>query len=606
MRCRFEGSEDIAGPQKDIMDDVEDEERGSSPVRLRRLVGLARPHWVALSVATAALFVGSGVALLYPQAARILVDDVLASSGGQWDLQTVGVLLIGLFAVQAIFVGLRHYLFTVVGERIVADLRTRLYRSVIAQEVGFFDAENTGNITSRLTSDTQTLQNTVTANLSMALRYGVQTIGGIVAMFATSLKLGAVMLVTVPPVVVAAVYYGRKLRDLSSDFQDALAKSTSSAEETIAGIRTVRGFGRESYETDRYDEEIEKTFSVAKRRALLGGIFTAGVTFLGYLTIALILLYGGYLVAQELLSPGQLTAFILYTLMVAFSLAALSGLWTDFMKATGAARRVFELVDRVPKLGVADDPVRREVEGVVEFDGVDFTYPTRPDAPALRDVSFEINRGERLALVGPSGSGKSTVANLVLRLYDPDQGTVRVDGTDLREWDPETLRQYTGVVSQDPVLFSGTVRENVRYGDLEASDPEIVEALEAANAWGFVSEFPEGLDSVVGERGVRLSGGQKQRVAIARALLKDPNLLILDEATSSLDVQSEALVQEALDRLMADRTTLIIAHRLSTVSDADRIVVLDRGQIVEKGDHAELVAEGGLYRDLIETQRLSA
>lgn len=584
----------------------EEAEEGERRISLWRLVGLARPHWVSLAVATAALFVGSGVALLYPQAGRILVDDVLAAESGDWNLRAIAVALVALFAVQALFVGLRHYLFTVVGERIVADLRTRLYRSVIAQEVGFFDAQDTGNITSRLTSDTQTLQNTVTSNLSMALRYGVQTVGGVAAMFATSLKLGAVMLVTVPPVVLAAVYYGRKLRDLSSDFQDALADSTSAAEETIAGIRTVRGFGREPHEADRYEAEIERTYDVAKRRAWLGGIFTAGVTFLGYFTIALILLYGGYLVAQELLSPGELTAFILYTLMVAFSLAALSGLWTDFMKATGAARRVFELIDRVPRLDVADDPVRRRVEGRVEFEGVDFTYPTRPDAPALRDISFEMERGERLALVGPSGSGKSTVANLVLRLYDPDDGVVRIDGTDLRDWDPETLRQYTGVVSQDPVLFSGTVRENVRYGDLDAGDDRIVDALEAANAWGFVSEFPEGLDTVVGERGVRLSGGQKQRVAIARALLKDPNLLILDEATSSLDVQSEALVQEALDRLMADRSTLIIAHRLSTVSDADRIVVLDRGEIVEVGDHGELVAEGGLYRDLIETQRLSA
>ena len=585
-------------------DEVRDDDRQT--VRLRRLLGLALPHWKALTLATIALFVGSGATLLYPQAARILVDDVMAGTGGEWDLRTVAVVLVVLFGLQALFVGLRHYLFTVVGERIVADLRTALYRSVVAQEIGFFDAQNTGDITSRLTSDTQTIQSTVTSNVSMALRYGVQVLGGVGAMFWTSPRLAAVMILTVPPVVVATVYYGRKLRERSSDFQDALADSTSLAEESLAGIRTVRGFGREDFEAERYDGAIEKAFSIAKWRAKLGGIFTGGVTFLGHATIGAILVYGGYLVAGEALTPGSLTAFVLYTLMVAFALAALSGLWTDFMKATGAARRVFELIDRTPDIEVSGNPVRRPVEGDVTFDSVAFAYPTRPDEPALRSVDLELEPGESLALVGPSGAGKSTVANLMLRFYDPDEGRVTLDGVDLREWNPETLRAHTGVVAQDPVLFSGSIRTNVAYGNLEADDAAIVDALRAANAWEFVSNFEDGLETVVGERGVRLSGGQKQRVAIARALLRDPTLLILDEATSSLDVKSEALVQEALERLMADRTTLIIAHRLSTVSDADRIAVLDRGRILETGTHEDLVEHGGLYRELIETQRRSA
>jgi ATP-binding cassette subfamily B protein len=588
----------------DSDDALPDDERSRS-VSLRRVVGLAIPHWRKLAVATVALFVGSGVVLLYPQAARLLIDDVLADTS-DWNMTTIGVGLGFLFILQAFFVGLRHYLFTVVGERIVADLRSRVYRSVIGQEIGFFDAEKTGDITSRLTSDTQTLQNTVTSNVSMALRYGVQAFGGIAAMVFTSYRLAAVMLLTVPPVVIAAVYYGRKLRSLSSDFQDTLADSTSLAEEALAGIRTVRGFGRENHEIARYDEAIEESFRLANLRAKLGGIFSGGVTFLGYFTIGLILLYGGYLVTNDALTPGELTAFILYTLMVAFALAALSGLWTDFMKATGAARRVFELIDRLPKLEVPDDPVHERLEGHVKFDAVDFRYPTRPDRLALEDVTFSVEPGEKLALVGPSGAGKSTIANLLLRFYDPDAGTVLIDGSDLRNWEPEHLRAHTGVVSQEPVLFSGTVRENVLYGDLDASDERVVDALKAANAWEFVSEFEEGLETIVGERGVRLSGGQKQRVAIARALLKDPTFLILDEATSSLDVKSEALVQEALERLMRDRTTLIIAHRLSTVSNADRIVVLDRGRVVETGSHGELLDRGGLYYELIETQRLSA
>lgn len=574
-------------------------------VSLRRLLGLAKPHWVTLSFATVALFVGSAVGLLYPQAARVLIDGALVDTGG-WSLTTIGLGLTVLFVVQAAAVGLRYFLFTMVGERIVADLRADLYEGVIAQEIGFFDAEKTGDITSRLTSDTQTLQNTVTTNVSMGLRYGVQALGGIVAMFLTSVKLGAVMLVTVPPVVVAASYYGRRLRKLSSRFQDALADSTSLAEEALAGIRTVRGFGREAHEVERYDEAIETSFDIARHRARLGGLFTGGVTFLGYFTLALILVYGGYLVSNGGLSAGELTAFVLYTLMVAFAVGALSGLWTDFMKATGAARRVFQLLDRRPALEVADEPVRRAMRGHVAFDHVSFAYPTRPETPALQEVSFEVEPGEKLALVGPSGAGKSTVANLLLRFYDPEAGAVRVDGVDLRDWDPDELRRHTGVVAQDPVLFSGSVRENVLYGDLQADDERVIEALRAANAWEFVSEMERTFDTVVGERGVRLSGGQKQRVAIARALLKDPTLLLLDEATSSLDVKSEALVQEALERLMESRTTLIIAHRLSTIRNADRIVVLDRGRIVEVGAHEELLDRGGLYHELIETQRLSA
>jgi ATP-binding cassette subfamily B protein len=575
------------------------------PIDVRRVLALALPHWKPLLVATLALFVGSGVGLLYPQAARVTIDDIVGESAS-YDLQTVGLVVLALFMLQAIFVGVRAYLFTVVGERIVTDLRKQLYAAVMAQEIGFFDANKTGELTSRLTSDAQVLQNTVTANVSMALRYGTQAIGGIIVLFFTSVKLAAVMIVAVPSVVAIAFYYGKKVRRLSKQVQDKLAESTAIAEESIAGVRTVRSFAAEFAERARYDAQVEESFEASKTRARVAAFFSGGVTFLGYATIAVILWIGGALVMEGEMTAGELTAFILYTLMVAFALGALGSLWSDFMKATGSAERVFFLTDRIPNIHVEHDPLDHPLVGRVRFENVSFAYPTRPEVDAMRDVTFDIGRGEKVALVGPSGAGKSTVANLLLRFYDPDDGQVTIDGIDVRRFDPDHLRRQIGVVAQEPVLFSGTVRENVRYGRPDASDDDVDQALRAANAWDFVNDFPDGASTVIGERGIRLSGGQKQRVAIARALLKDPALLILDEATSALDVESEALVQAALERLMEGRTTLIIAHRLSTVSGADKVIVLDRGRVAESGTHAELVGQQGLYHRLIETQRLGA
>ncbi len=576
-----------------------------STLDVRRVLALALPHWKPLSIATVALFVGSGVGLLYPQAARVTIDDIVGESA-KYDLTTIGLVVLVLFFLQAVFVGVRSYLFTIVGERVVADLRQRLYGAVMAQEIGFFDANKTGELTSRLTSDAQVLQNTVTANVSMALRYGTQAVGGIIVLFFTSVKLAAVMIIAVPSVIAIAFYYGKKVRRLSKVVQDKLAESTAIAEESIAGIRTVRSFAAEGSERARYDAQVEESFAASKTRARLAALFSGGVTFLGYATIAVILWIGGTLVMAGEMSPGELTAFILYTLMVAFALGALGGLWSDFMRATGSAERVFFLIDRLPSIARDESPVDHPIGGRVRFDHVTFSYPTRPEVRAMDDVSFRIEPGEKVALVGPSGAGKSTVSSLLLRFYDPEGGEITIDGIDLRRFDPDRLREQIGVVAQEPVLFSGTVRENVRYGCATANDDEVDNALRAANAWDFVSSFPDGAETVIGERGVRLSGGQKQRVAIARALLKDPALLVLDEATSALDVESEALVQAALERLMEGRTTLIIAHRLSTVAGADKVIVLDRGKVAESGTHAELVGQGGLYHRLIETQRLGA
>ncbi len=577
----------------------------TSTIDLKRVISLAKPHWKALVFATFALFMGSGLSLLYPQAARIGIDDVLVNKAKDLDLGLLGLALIGLFLFQAVFVSLRYYLFTVVGERVVADLRRSLYTAIVRQEIGFFDDTKTGELTSRLTSDTQILQNAVTSNLSMALRFGAQAVGGTIVLFLTSVKLASVIAIAVPGVVGISVYYGRKVRKLSRAVQDRLADSTAVAEETIGGIRTVRSFAGEENAKSRYGDAVEESFAAAKKRAIVGAVFGGGVTLIGYGTVAVVLWLGGTMVTQDDLTMGELTAFLLYTLMVAFSLGALSGLWTDFMKATGSAERVFQLIDRVPPFEVVGGQTPH-LNGEVTFKDVSFRYPTRPEVDALQDVSFTMHPGTKVAVVGPSGAGKSTIGAMMLRFYDPNEGAILVDGMPLTELDPTALREQIGVVAQEPILFSGTIAENVRFAKLNATDSEVEDALRAANAWEFVSEFPDKVETVIGERGIRLSGGQKQRIAIARALLKDPKILILDEATSALDVESEALVQKALENLMRGRTTLIIAHRLSTVAGADRVLVLDRGKLVEDGTHSELVDAEGIYHRLIESQRLLA
>jgi ATP-binding cassette subfamily B protein len=572
----------------------------------RRLLQLARPHWRPLTWATISLILGSAIGLIYPQAARFTIDDVIRDGGfGGYTLTQIGAGLLVLFALQAVVTSLRYYLFTAVGDRIVADLRNQLYGAIMSQEMGFFDSRGTGELTSRLASDTQVLQNAVTSNLSMLLRFGAQGLGGAILLFVTSPKLSAILMIALPVVVGAAVVYGRMVRKLSREVQDAIARSTEVAEEAIAGIRTVRSFARERAEQGRYGQAVELSFTLARKRAALGAIFGGFVTFLGYAAIAVVLALGSRMVAAGDMTPGDLAAFILYTLMVAVSLGVLSNLYGDFMRAIGASERVFTLLDRVPLLPQAANPrVEPPRTGTVRFEGVTFAYPTRPQVHALDDVSISLEPGHKLALVGPSGSGKSTIAHLIGRFYDPIDGKILIDGTDVRDWDTTVLRESIGVVAQEPLLFSGSIRDNVLYGRPGSSDPEVIEALRAANAWEFVSTFPEGLETLIGERGVRLSGGQKQRIAIARAVLKDPRILVLDEATSALDVESEALVQRALERLMEGRTTLIIAHRLSTIRSADQVVVIEHGRVVESGDHKTLMAKGAIYARLVESQQL--
>jgi ATP-binding cassette subfamily B protein len=414
------------------------------------------------------------------------------------------------------------------------------------------------------------------------------------------------MLLVVPAVAVGAVFYGRKVRALARRQQDALADAGHVAEESLSAIRTVRAFAAEQAEAARYGKAVEASFRLALRRTGAAAAFMGAASAGIYVAIAVVLGYGGTLVVAGELSAGALTSFLVYTLLIAMGLGTLADIWAEAMRGLGAAERVFDLTERAPRMPLTGGRVLERVEGRLAYEGVRFTYPSRPTQEVLRGVDLVVAPGEAVALVGPSGGGKSTLGSLLVRLYDPTHGRVTLDGADLRTLDPSWLRRQVGVVSQEPVLFSTTIAENVRYGRTDATDTEVRAAVRAANAEGFVAAFPDGLDTKVGERGQQLSGGQKQRIAIARALLKDPRILLLDEATSALDAESEGLVQDALTRLMKGRTAVVIAHRLSTVIGADRVVVIDGGRAVEQGPHAALVGAGGVYARLVEKQVLRA
>ena len=572
---------------------------------LSRLLSLARPEWRTLALGTVFLALGSAMGLLYPQGMRVIIDGVLA--GKQLALvDRAALLMVAAAAVMAVSVALRAYLFSTAGERIVARLREDLYRSVLSQEIAFFDERRTGELTSRLGSDTATIQSAVSANISMGLRNVAQALGGIGFLLFTSPILTGLMMLVVPAVAFSAVIYGRRIRKLSRDVQDAIAEAGQVAEESLSGIRTVRAFAAEPAEAARYSVKVQKSFELARRRGKASSIFFAAAAFGGYAAAALVFWYGGHLVARNEMTVGGLASFLVYTLIVAFSLGAVADIWADFMRALGAAERVFELVDRTPLMPPSGGARPAEIKGHVELRQVGFAYPTRRELRVLDGVDLELRAGELLAVVGPSGAGKSTLASLIGRLYDPDEGAVLLDGRDLRELDPAWLRRQIGVVAQEPILFSTTITENIRYGRPEATMEEVEAAAKAAHVHAFATSFPQGYQTLVGERGVQLSGGQKQRVAIARAVLKDPRILVLDEATSALDAESEHLVKEALERLMKGRTTLVIAHRLSTVLNADRVVVLESGRIVQAGPHSQLLQEGGLYRRLVERQFVAA
>ncbi|MFL5350741.1 MAG: ABC transporter ATP-binding protein [Hyalangium sp.] len=578
--------------------------RVAPKVTLRRLLSLARPEVPTLGVGSFFLVIGALMGLLYPLAMRQIIDAASAGNRALIDQTALGIGAV--VAIQSVAMALRFYLFSTAGERVVTRLRQKLFASLMSQEVAFFDERKTGELTNRLASDTAVLQNTVSTNISMVLRNVAQALGGIGMLFYTSPRLSLLMLAVVPPVAVGGVIYGRRVRKLSKEVQDALAVSNEVAEESLSGVRTVRSFAAEKSEVARYTSAVEKSFQISRRRIRQSSTFMAIASFGGFAASVVVLWYGGRLMVNGVLTVGGLASFMLYSTTVAFALGALTDLWADFMRASGAAERVFELLDRPPAIPASGGERLASTEGRVQLQEVHFSYPARADVPVLQGIDLNIEPGEVVAIVGPSGAGKSTIASMLGRLYDPQGGRILLDGKDLKALDPEWLRQQIGVVAQEPLLFSSSVADNIRYGKAGASDAEVEEAARAANAHDFITRFPESYQTLVGERGVQLSGGQKQRVAIARAVLKDPRLLILDEATSALDAESEHLVKDALERLMKGRTTLIIAHRLSTVMGADRVLVLEGGKIVQSGSHSTLMGQDGLYRRLVERQFVAA
>jgi len=570
---------------------------------LRRLLPFIRPYLGVLSCAVGALVIAAAATLVLPIALKYMIDYGFTSDNAA-AIDRYFAFFFVIACTLAVFAALRFYFISWLGERVVADIRSAVYRHVIHMSPTFFEVTRAGEVLSRLTTDTTLVQSVAGAGISIALRSSLTLIGGVAMLFVTNAWLTTIMVVLIPLVVVPLVILGRRVRRLSRATQDRIADSSGLAGETLNAIQTVQAFTLEALQGERFDRAVDSSFDTAVRRIRMRAVLTAtGILFV-FGSIVVALRAGAEAVIAGDMTAGALGQFMLYAIFVAGAAAALSEVWGDVQRAAGATERLMELLDASPDIEAPARPIALPSpgRGQIDFEHVHFNYPSRPKQAALEDFSLSLNPGEMVALVGPSGAGKSTVLQLLLRFYDPRAGRVLLDGVDISHVHPRDVRNQIAFVPQDTVLFAETAMENIRYGRPDASDDEVRAAAQAAAAHDFIDRLPQGYASFLGERGARLSGGQRQRIAIARAILKNPPVMLLDEATSALDSESEQLIQVALERLMAGRTTLIIAHRLATVLKANRIVVMDQGRIVATGRHEELSKNEGVYKRLAQLQ----
>jgi ATP-binding cassette subfamily B protein len=590
-------------PDGGAADGAQERARSRNLRPLRDLVPFLAPYRGMLAAALAALLLAAGATLSLPVAVRFMIDrGFSAASAAQVDRYFLA--LLGIASLLAVATALRYYLVTWLGERIVADVREAVFRHMVRLSPAFYETTRTGEVLSRLTTDTTILQSVIGSGASIALRNMLLLIGGLAMLVITSPTLTGLIVVLVPVILLPLILFGRRVRRLSRTSQDRIADSSALAEEILSAMRIVQAYVREAWEAARFRRAVEDSFVAALARMRARAMLTAVVILFVFGSMVLVLWFGAKAVLGGTMSGGQLGQFVLYAVLVAGSFAALAEVWGEMQRAAGAMERIMELLATEPGIRDPADPLppTRPARGEVRIERLSFHYPARPEHPALHEVSFTVPAGQTVALVGPSGAGKTTVFQLLLRFYTPEVGRILLDGVDIARLTLADLRGTMAIVPQETIVFSTTARENIRYGRPDAGNDEVEAAARAALAHDFLSELPQGYDTYLGEKGVRLSGGQRQRIAIARAILKNPPLLLLDEATSALDAESELQVQRALDRLMAERTTIVIAHRLATVLKADRIVVFEAGEVVATGTHEELVAQGGLYARLARLQ----
>jgi ATP-binding cassette, subfamily B, bacterial len=567
---------------------------------LRPLLGYLRPYRLAIFGALIALIIAAGTVMTMGQGLRLLIDRGFRSEL----LDQALLVFLVVIVVLALASYSRFFLVSWIGERVVADIRRAIFQHIIKLSPGFFEVTPTGEVLSRLTTDTTLLQVIIGSSVSIALRNTLLFVGCSIMLAVTNPRLTGFVFLFVPLVIVPIIFFGRRVRRFSRESQDRLADVGAFGTETLSSVRTMQAFTHEAIDRERFTTHVENAFATAIDRVRARAFLTAIVIMLVFGAVGAILWLGGKDVIANRITAGELSAFVFYAVIVAGSVGAISEVFGDLQRAAGATERLLELLSTEPDIAAPESPVSLPdpPNGKLSFEQVTFAYPSRPDTPALVGFDLDVKPGETIAIVGPSGAGKSTVFQLLLRFYDPQSGRVTVDGVEIRDVDPAQLRSRFGLVPQDPVIFSADAAENIRYGRPDADVTDVRAAAEAAAAMEFIDRLPDGIHTHLGEKGVRLSGGQRQRIAIARAILRNPTFLLLDEATSALDAESEQLVQQALERLMANRTTIVIAHRLATVLAADRIVVMDRGKVVAQGTHAQLIKRGGLYARLAELQ----